>query len=142
MKRVSCPYCDRQAELVSGRAIYPDRVDLYPLSYWLCKTCDAYVGCHKKGAWTNEGGKRVISDGTLPMGRLANATLRRLKQAAHFAFDPLWRSGDMSRLDAYAWLAKEIGLSVGNCHIGMMDEDACKAVIAVMNRSRPALKSV
>ncbi|MFY2597151.1 zinc-finger-containing protein [Achromobacter xylosoxidans] len=142
MHRVMCPYCDRQAALVTGRTIYPRREDLFPLSFWHCEACDAYVGCHKKGAWTNEGGKRVISDGSLPLGRLANATLRRLKQAAHAEFDPLWRSGEMTRLEAYTWLAKELGISASNCHIGMMDEDTCKAVVAVMRCSRAAVAQV
>jgi len=81
---------------------------------------------------------RIVSDGTIPLGRLANPELRRLKQAAHHAFDPLWKTGDMDRRDAYAWLAEKMGISVENCHIGMMDEGQCKSVVEVVLRHRPS----
>ena len=64
-----------------------------------------------------------------PLGRLANAELRRAKSAAHAAFDPLWKSKRMKRRDAYGWLARELGISRDNCHIGMFDIAACRAVV-------------
>lgn len=79
-----------------------------------------------------------MSDGTVPLGRMANASLRRLKQKAHAAFDPLWRSGDMTRAEAYSWLARHLGVSENNCHIGMMDEDGCRAVVHILRSSHPA----
>lgn len=78
-----------------------------------------------------------MSDGTAPLGRMANASLRRLKQEAHAAFDPLWRSGDMTRAQAYSWLAQHLGVSDNNCHIGMMDEDGCRAVVHILRSARP-----
>ena len=138
--RICCPYCDRAAELVTGKTIYPRRVDLLDLKFWRCEPCGAYVGCHKAGAKIYDGQKRMVSDGTVPLGRLANATLRRLKQEAHAAFDPLWRSGAMTRVEAYAWLAAQLGVSVRNCHIGMMDDDGCRAVLQVVTNSKRRLE--
>lgn len=113
---VTCPYCHRAGELVSGAAVYPYRLDLRGKSFWRCEPCKAWVGCHP---------------GTIkPLGRLANAELRAAKQRAHAAFDPLWKSGAMGRAEAYGWLADAIGVSRANCHIGMMDVDACSAVVA------------
>jgi len=129
---IACPYCHAPARLVSGEAIYPHRVDLYDLKFWQCQPCDAYVGCHKAGAMTDTG----RSDGTFPLGRLANAELRRAKSAAHAAFDPLWKSKRMKRRDAYGWLARELGISRDNCHIGMFDVDACRAVVAAASNFR------
>jgi hypothetical protein len=136
MSAPCCPYCDRKADLVGGAAIYPSRPDLFGLKFWRCAPCDAYVGCHKTGAWVWRGAKKVASDGTLPLGRLANAALRKAKSAAHAAFDPLWKSGGMTRREAYAWLADALGISPDNCHIGMMDLDACRAVVAVVKNVR------
>jgi len=103
--------------LVTGKVIYPKRRDLFGKHYYLCALCDAYVGCH---------------DGTLaPFGRLANRKLRAAKQAAHAVFDPLWRSGRVTRKQAYAWLAKELGITTANCHIGMFDEDVCASVVQI-----------
>ena len=51
---VKCPYCDREPLLVKGDVIYPKRQDLVNNLYWLCKPCDAYVGCHtviQAGRW-------------------------------------------------------------------------------------------
>ena len=133
MSTPTCPYCNRSAALVGGAHIYPNRPDLYGLKFWVCAPCDAYVGCHKAGAWVSG----VRSDGTLPMGRLANAELRRAKQRAHATFDPIWKSNEMSRRQAYAWLATQLGISVANCHIGMFDVDGCNAVVAAV-KSRQA----
>jgi hypothetical protein len=120
-----CPYCNSAALLVGGDAIYPHRPDLRQLKFWQCAPCDAYVGCHKPGA--NVDGVR--SDGTIPLGRLANAELRKAKQGAHAAFDPLWRNGWFnSRRAAYAWLGNVLGISDEECHIGMFDIAQCKLV--------------
>lgn len=128
-----CDYCHRDAELVTGAAIYPHRPDLFAKYFWRCEPCGAHVGCHPKAKPSGKGG---LGDGTQPLGRLANAELRRAKSAAHAAFDPLWRSREMKRGDAYAWLADAIGMSGANCHIGMMDIDACRAVVAAVKARR------
>lgn len=132
MKHPTCPYCDRPAGLVTGNAIYPNRPDLFGLKFWSCDPCKAHVGCHKAGAWLRIGGKKIVSDGTLPLGRLANADLRKAKQEAHAAFDPLWKSRTMTRKLAYQWLADAMGISFDNCHIGMFDVDGCRAVVAAV----------
>jgi hypothetical protein len=74
-------------------------------------------------------GKKVVSDGTLPLGRLANAQLRVAKQKAHAAFDPIWKGGKYSRREAYNRLAKGMRIPVEDCHIGMFDVDQCKFVV-------------
>lgn len=130
-----CLYCDREARLVTGTTIYPHRPDLIDKRFWLCSPCGAWVGCHPKA---NKRGKGGLGDGTVPLGRLANAELRRAKQAAHAAFDPLWRSREMSRSDAYKWLSKALGISPDNCHIGWFDVDECRAVVAAINERRKA----
>jgi hypothetical protein len=124
-----CPYCELPAKLVGGNVIYPHRNDLCDLMFWQCAPCGAYVGCHKKGAWFYHRGQKHTSDGTLPLGRLADAKLRRAKSDAHAVFDLLWRSGDMSRVAAYAWLSKALGISQDDCHIGMMDVKTCQTVV-------------
>ena len=118
---VTCPYCQQPAQLVSGLIIYPHRLDLGRLKFWLCKPCKAYVGCHKNG------------DGTKPLGRLANAELRAAKSAAHLAFDPIWKTKIMIRTEAYYWLAKQLGIKPTQCHIGEFDIEQCKKVIMECN---------
>lgn len=129
--RVICPYCHRDARLVTGVAIYPRRPDLAAKQFWDCRPCDAWVGVHPPS-------KRWNPTGVKPLGRLANAELRREKQRAHAAFDPLWMSREMTRQAAYAWLAQALGVSPANCHIGMFDVDACRAVVAAVQARRQA----
>ena len=113
-----CDYCQKEAELVTGRVIYPHRSDLWNLNFWMCKPCKAYVGCHK--------GTKA------PLGRLANAELRSCKMSAHESFDQIWKThGWMTRTNAYLWLAKELNLEPKDCHIAMFDVDMCKKVIRV-----------
>ena len=98
MKEVFCPYCGKRAEFVDSAEVYHGRS--YGMIY-LCRPCDAYVGCHGNGK------------GDSPKGRLANAELRRWKIAAHNAFDPLWKFGPFRGLrnSAYAWLAEQMGVT-------------------------------
>ena len=132
--RGKCPYCGAKAQLVDGTAIYPHRPDLAEKKFYQCAPCDAYVGCHPPSV-NGQGG---VGTGTTPLGRLANAELRRLKSQAHAVFDPLWRNGRMRRREAYAWLAKQLGIPATDAHIGMFDEVQCKRVITVVSEWRGA----
>lgn len=114
---VSCSYCGREAELVDGTEVYPHRPDLSDKKFYRCEPCAAWVGCHP-------GTDR-------PLGRLANAELRRAKMAAHQALDPLWRSGRMSRSQAYDWLARQLGLHKSECHVGKFDVETCNRVVMI-----------
>lgn len=119
-QEVYCPYCGKKAE-------YVDTIEIYGKSYgmaYLCRPCDAYVGVH---------------DGTdTPLGRLANRELRRWRNRAHAAFDPLWQKGPYRRRrnDAYAWLAGKMGLTKEETHIAMFDVEQCKQVIQIMDNER------
>ena len=112
---IKCPYCSKPAILVTGDVVYPHRPDLSEKHFYMCYTCNAHVGCHP--GTTN------------PLGRLANAELRKAKQAAHAAFDPLWRDGKQKRKAAYKWLASQLGIHVNDCHIGMFDVEMCRLVV-------------
>jgi len=122
---LKCPYCEITAKLVTGKSVYPHLPELYGKYFYMCESCEAWVGCHP-GTKT-------------PLGRLANAKLRRLKSAAHAAFDPLWRAKmrrdkctkAYARGAGYAWLAGKLGIEAADCHIGMFNESLCRKVIIV-----------
>mgnify|MGYP001578888311 CR=1 FL=1 len=106
-----CPYCKRDATLT-------DSVILYGRDYgmiWLCKKCDARVGCHKGT--------------TKPLGSLADYDLRWKRMLAHEAFDALWKTKQKTRNEVYRWLAGQLGINVKHCHIGGFDIDMCDKVI-------------
>lgn len=115
---MNCNYCNKKAVRVGGDVIYPHRPDLAQKQFYQCAPCSAYVGCHPS----------TIK----PLGRLANAELRRAKQDAHAAFDPLWKGGAMKRTAAYKWLAESLGLPSKEAHVGMFDVATCNAVVAAV----------
>jgi hypothetical protein len=123
---VICPYCGKKAELKTGREIYAGRGSWDGKKFWVCEPCNAWVGCHDR----NERYGRV---GDEPLGRLANKELREAKMKAHLAFDPIWKKKSMKRKEAYAWLAKKLGIPADECHIGMFDVDMCREVVIVMS---------
>ena len=121
---IACDYCGSEAMLVDGTVIYSHRSDLHHLRFWQCKPCDAWVGCHKE---TDK-----------PLGRLADRELREAKRGAHIAFDELWKrttpAGSFDRSGAYKWLAKQLGITREQCHIGLFDLNTCRKVVELCER--------
>lgn len=110
-----CPYCGAPTRTRRARDIYHNqnaRGKLLVCSRF--PVCDSYVGIHANGA---------------PKGTLADKPLRRARMTAHAAFDPLWQSERMSRSEAYAWLAKALGLPPERTHIGLFTTEQCAAVV-------------
>lgn len=123
MRTVLCDYCGNPAVLCDSGRVYHGRS--YGL-IWYCAQDQAWVGVHKN------------NKAHAPLGRLANAELRRWKQNAHAVFDPLWErairkygSKTKARGRAYAWLAEKLGIPLEQCHIGRFDVAQCKQVVEV-----------
>lgn len=120
----TCRYCLLPAALLRlGDEGYPYRRDYGPT--WTCAPCGAHVGCHP-------GTENAL-------GGLANAELRAAKQAAHAAFDPLWRRKaakekcgiGKARRAGYRWLSEQLGIPGKLTHIGEFDLDQCRKVVEV-----------
>jgi len=120
---IKCPYCGAGA-LLRPATIIPEKSGvLRSGKVYVCARyplCDAYVSAH--------------TDTGLPMGTLANAALRRKRQEAHRAFDQLWKSGLMSRKEAYRWLQTQLGLPEAEAHISNFSEFRCQQVIHLAKR--------
>ena len=116
-----CPYCGRRAVLRNADYVYQDRTIDRTRKLYVCsgfpENCDAYVGAHKD---TDE-----------PMGTLANGQLRNMRIQAHHSFDRIWKSGIMSRKDAYRWLTTTLGMGVPRAHIGSFNEYLCRKCIRI-----------
>lgn len=114
--RMNCPYCKGTVVAVKGDVIYPHRKEFHHKKFYLCRPCEAYVGCHDKTG--------------LPLGRLANKELRVAKSRAHRYFDPIWQNEYKSRTDAYKWLTNNMHDLLGGkpAHIGEFDLFQCQEV--------------
>lgn len=114
-----CPYCGDMTQYVDSIAVYNRS---YGMIY-LCFPCKAWVGVHNG---TNQA-----------LGRLANYELRQAKIQAHAYFDGMWKkkmernkmSKNVARNLAYEWLARMMGLTRDDCHIGMFDVAECNKVV-------------
>jgi hypothetical protein len=113
-REVICDYCGRHADLYGGLDVYPDRKDLADRQFWVCWSCDAWVGCK---AGTDE-----------PFGELADEALRAARIAAHKAFDPIWEQALMTKREAYDWLAQALAMPREECKIGLMKLEDCARV--------------
>jgi len=115
-KPVYCQYCSGEAEIVSGRKLFPHRPERHWWLLWICYPCDAYVGTHRMPR-----GK--------PLGELAKKELRAMRRQAHVALDRYWREGRMSRAHAYLLLSRVLKIDHHKCHIGHFNEAMCRRVI-------------
>ncbi|WP_313004806.1 zinc-finger-containing protein [Brevundimonas sp.] len=122
----ACIECGSQAHRLSdGREAYPHRGDLHAKPFWFCG-CGAFVGCHP--GTTNA------------LGAPAGKRTKRGRTDAHKAFDRIWKSGDMTRKSAYAWLAEKLGVPAKDCHISFMDGDTAYRVVSICQERTEALR--
>jgi hypothetical protein len=71
----------------------------------------------------------------IPLGTLANYEMREARKHAKKLFNPLWQGGEMTRSEAYQWLAEQLQIPASECHIAMFDVDRCNAAIhCIVNR--------
>lgn len=107
-----CPYCGNATKQTDSAEIY------HGVSYgmiYLCKPCNAYVGCHKGTS--------------LSLGRLANSELRDAKKQAHHYLDQLWQQKTNERPVVYKWLSESLGIDRNFTHIGMSNIKQCEKII-------------
>lgn len=112
-----CIYCNSPVKYTSHAEIYGGRTfSDWPFIY-LCtsKACGASVGVHEGTAH--------------PLGTLADQTTKNARKAAHAAFDPIWKSKQMKRNEAYQWLSEQLDIERWRCHISWFDTSYCKQVV-------------
>lgn len=118
MGRPRCLHCDGLAEKITDTSVRGHRRGARVI--WLCRVCDAWVGCRR---------------GTdKPLGLPANAEVRAARRLAHSHFDQLWKSGEMTRTEAYKWLSSIMGVRYQQAHIALFDADQCRRVIEMVKR--------
>lgn len=119
-----CPYCHKEAKWVQNKEVYGRN---YGRSYmmYLCKPCDAYVGCHRNSR--------------TPLGTMANAELREWRKKAHFVFDPLWKDRKHKRRhQLYSEISRHFGKEI---HIAESDVEMCKQIIEWCVEKQRSLKT-
>lgn len=110
---IYCMGCtkDVEARLTDGAERYPHRKDLADIPFWHCDTCGAWVGCHHK---TNKP--------TRPLGILATPEMFEARKQIHALIDPIWKIGDASRAEIYAYMSRKLGRPYHTGELRTMDE--------------------
>lgn len=108
-----CCQCAHEvdATLTDGLHVYPHRLDLHALPFWICPTCYNYVGCHNKTA-----------NPTKPLGNIPNKEIRAKRQEIHRILDPLWKNKGVPRGKIYAKLSRELGYEYHTAEIKSLEE--------------------
>ncbi|MBB5700642.1 hypothetical protein FHS76_000485 [Ochrobactrum daejeonense] len=74
--------------------------------------------------------------------KLVDAATHEARKAAHAAFDPLWRSGTLSRSEAYRHLRQVRNISEKSCHMAMMSKEMAAKVPAAVDKIKAGLNNV
>lgn len=104
VRLLACPECSKPMVLKDGAFGKFYGCTGFPQ----CKTTH---GAHPDGA---------------PLGVPASAETRKARKEAHNQFDQLWKSGLITRKNAYAWLSSVFG---HEAHIGSMTKEQCEFTI-------------
>lgn len=64
-----------------------------------------------------------------PLGVPGDSVTKDARKRLHRQFDKLWKLDQMSRFDAYQWLAKVMEMSPEEAHIGRFNIDQCHFVM-------------
>jgi len=116
---VICPKCGKAAPWVENKEKYGRNYGASFMCYY-CKPCGTYVGCHQNTM--------------RPLGVMGDETTLQLRRDAHTAFDRLWKTGNMTRSEAYQDLADTFGEEV---HIGGSDAARCRKIIELYGATDP-----
>lgn len=120
MNNRRCPYDRARVVSVSpGHDLYPYGSVDYGIR-WVCTTCRAHVGCH-------------LNSGQ-PLGTVANAEDRALRNRGHELFDRQWRSGKMGRRAAYRWLQDVTGLDRSRAHFARLNGEELRRVVSLLEK--------
>ncbi len=108
--KIFCTGCAAyvEARLTDGSEMYPHREDLWSLIFWVCDTCHAFVGTHKKS--------------NKPLGFLATPEVKTWRKNIHAILDPLWKGHKISRGRAYAYISHRIGRTYHTAEIYNVEE--------------------
>lgn len=116
---VTCPYCNNKAELVLSGVVYGYNVPYCNNLLYICKPCQAWVGTHKKTV--------------IPLGTLANGSLRAKRRETHEKFDRIWKMRHLpSRERAYYWLSKKMKIPFEDTHIALFDLRQCEIALSIV----------
>jgi ssDNA-binding Zn-finger/Zn-ribbon topoisomerase 1 len=95
-----------------------------PRKFWGCTRypqCQGIHGAHPDGR---------------PLGTPADKPTKQARIRAHAAFDEVWKSGAMSRGQAYGFMRDLMGMTEDEAHIGKFTAEQCETLIERLAAAR------
>ncbi len=117
-EKIYCCGCRKTTEArgASGIEIYPHREDLGDLQFFVCKTCNNYVGTHRATC--------------KPLGCIPTPALREARKIIHATLDPIWLKKKEERSVLYSKLSEKLGYTFHTADIKSITQ-ANKVLLAV-----------
>ena len=112
-----CKYCGTKTYLTSFKYLkFRDKKKHAHKNrlIYRCPKCNRYVNVHKG---TNK-----------PLGFPGDKELRLWRKFTHMIFDEVWKKNG-NRKKTYTWLARNLGIDIEECHIGMFTSEECELTI-------------
>lgn len=118
---IYCIECKKQinAELKTGKEIYPHRPDLKNKYIYQCPHCKNYVGTHPNTI--------------IPLGCIPNFQIKQARKRVHAVLDPLWKSKRYSRKEIYKIISKTLGYEYHTGNTKSIEE--CNRVIEIIKEN-------
>lgn len=117
-----CPYCGAKVITMTAKDIYGEKAIHPERKMYVCANyengCDAYVGSYKRTG--------------LPLGSLANGTLRNERIRAHQAMNEVIDAGYMTNREIYAYLGDKFSVPEWRFHIGGASHYVCQETVRIM----------
>jgi ssDNA-binding Zn-finger/Zn-ribbon topoisomerase 1 len=127
MTPVKCPDCGSPMVLrETTRFLYPKSGQ--PRRFYGCSKypqCRATHGAHPNGN---------------PCGIPGDASTKKARIEAHNVFDTLWKSGRMTRPQAYQVMQELMGLPESQAHIAMFNREQCSKLVSAILTQYPPLE--
>lgn len=108
---VECEHCGSPVQVAHHKQVYGRSYGDWPWLY-KCEGCRAYVGMHP---FTN-----------IPLGTLATSEIRQARKHCKSPFESLYKSGRLTRSEAYERLAEKLGIEKEQCHFGWFNVEMCQ----------------
>lgn len=112
-KQIYCCACNKNvsARLTNGAEVYPHRVDLNFIPFWICDSCGNFVGCHHKS-----------NNKTNPLGCIPTKEIKNARRHIHKLMDKLWLDGKMKRTKVYSRISNALGYGFHTANIKTIEE--------------------
>lgn len=69
-----------------------------------------------------------------------NTDVAIARGTAHAKFDRIWKTGRLSRSDAYRWLAEQMQLPAEEAHMELFTVEQCQEVVRRVNLAFPEFR--